>query len=297
MTVVTLTFTGSEEEIVSGIPRTMTITSNIPSTIYFTIDGTTPTISSPIYTGTFNMPDGVNSVTLSAFGVDGSNNAGAILTQVFAPDTTRITVSRIVGSEGFVISRAETGDNTPSGYTADGETARFIDVDLETLDIIRKDVGYNGIAEGTAISVNVPNAESTGSLIDDGFVPFSTPEVGELFNPNARMIMIDNRKDNDLRLIMRPYGSLNDPYREFGGKRIRETTSDAMYISGGFVRRFYSTKNNIMVSYYYDNNEGKYVQNIQELPSNIKNTNNIGVNSSGPPLVFQWVYRGRQSSI
>jgi hypothetical protein len=298
MAVVTLTFTGSEQEIVSGIPQTMTITANVPATIHFTLDGTTPTTSSPIYTDTFDMTDGVNSITLSAFGIDGDSVSGPILTQVFAPDVTDITVSRNVGMEGFVISRADTGDNTPDGFDADGGTSRFIDVDLETIDIIRKEFGFAGIEEGTLVEVGFPDPSATGSLVDDGFVPFSTPEVGELFNPNAQVILIDNRIDNDIQLTLRPYGSLNDEYREIGGQRIREPADDATYVSGGFVRRFYSGKNNVMVSYYFDHNANRYVKNIQDLPSNIQSLDNIGLqHSASMPLVFEWIDRGRQSSI
>jgi len=235
---------------------------------------------------------------LSAFGVDGGGTSGPVLTQVFAPDVTRVSVSRHVDGEGFVISRADTGDDIPDWYDADGAPARFIDVDLETLDVLRRDRGWEGIAPGTQIEVGVPEPGSTASLVDDGFTLYSTPEVGELFNPNARMILIDTRRDNDLNPTLRPFGSLHNPYSEFGGKRIREPADDATYVSGGFVRRFYDTKNNIMVSYYFDHNEGRYIRNIQELPEDIKNTNNIGVQANaGPPLVFEWIYRGRQSSI
>ena len=297
MAVVTLTFTGSEQEIVSGIPQTVTITSNVPATIYFTVDESVPTTSSPIYTGTFDMVDGVNSITLSAFGVDAEDTIGPILTQVFAPDTTRVTVSRNVGMEGFVLSRYGTGDDTPDGFDADGEVARFMDVDMETLDIIRKEFGFDGIEEGTLVKVGYPDPDTTASLIDNDFVPFSTPEVGELFNPDARTIVIDNRIDNDVQLTLRPYGSLSDPYKEFGGKRIRESADDSTYVSGGFVRRFYDAKNNVMVSYYFDHNENRYVKNIQELPDDIQTTDNIGIRGAGMPLVFEWIYRGRQSSI
>jgi len=298
MAVVTLTFTGSEDQIVSGVPRYMTIESNVPATIYFTIDGSTPTTSSPIYTTTFEMPDGVNSVTLSAFGVDGDGVSGPILTQIFAADTTRATVSRHTGLEGFVLDRADMGNDTVYGWDADGEPARFIDVDLDTLDVIRKETGYLGIAEGTEIEVSVPDPSTTGSLIDDGFIPFSTPQHAQFFNRRARMVLIDNREDNDIRLTLRPYGSLHDIYREFGGKRIREAADDAAYVSGGFVRRFYDAKNNVMVSYYFDHNEHRYIKNIQELPENIRTTNNLGIQpNAGPPIVFKWMYRGKQSSI
>lgn len=297
MAVVTLTFTGSDDEIISGIPETMSITSNIPATIFFTIDGTVPTTSSPIYVGSFEMPSGVNSVILSAFGVDNNGIFGPILTQVFAPDTSEITVARNIKGEGFILDRADTGEDVPDWYDAEGAPARFIDVDLETLDIIREDRGFEGIAEGTEIKVGVPDPDSTSSLVDNGFVPFSTPEIGEMFNPDARMILIDNRKSNDLQLILRGFGGLHDPYKEFGGKRIREPADDSTYVSGGFVRRFYNSKNNVMVSYYFDHNEGRHIRNIQELPSDITSTNNVGVRSVGQPLVFEWIYRGKQSSI
>ncbi len=298
MAVVTLTFTSSEEEIVSGIPRYMTITSNVPSTIYFTVDDTTPTTSSPIYSGTFEMADGVNSVTLSAFGMDDDEASGPILTQVFAPDTTRATVSRNVGNEGFVINRPDMGPDYEDGFDADGEPARFIDVDIETLDVIRKTHGLAGIAEGTAVEISIPDPSTTSSLTDDNFVAYSTPEVAELFNPEARLIFIDNRLDNDLNPVLRPHGSLHNIYKEFGGKRLLEAADDAAYVSGGFVRRFYDGRNNVMVSYYFDHNENRHIKNIQALPEGIQTTDNMGVQANaGQPLVFRWMYRGRHSSI
>jgi len=298
MTVVTLTYIGSEQEIVSGIPNTMTIETNIPATIYFTLDESTPTINSPTYVDEFEMPTGLNSVTLSAFAISADNTYSSILTQVFAPDVTRITVSRSVGMEGFVLARADTGENTPDGFDADGATARFIDVDLETLDIARSDRGYMGIEEGIRVEVGFPDPSETASFSDDDFVPFSTPEIAELFNPTAKVIVIDTRLDNDLQPTLRPFGSLHDPYKEFGGKRIREPADDSTYVSGGFIRRFYDAKNNIMVSFYFDHNEARWIKNIQELPANIVTTDNLGIqHRSSQPLVFEWIYRGRQSSI
>lgn len=294
MSVITLTFTGSENEITSGIPKTVSITTNIPSTIHYTIDGTDPTTSSPIYTSAIQLPDNETSVIVSALALDGTGEPSATLTQTFAADTRKIDGRRIIGQEGFIISRADTGDDVEDGFDADGEPARLIDVDLETLDTIHSKFGQDGIAEGTQISVDKPDADTTNSLIDDGFVPFSTPEIGELFNPNARTIYVDGRKDNDLQLIMRPYGGLHDKYTEEGGRRLREPTDDATYVTGGFVRRFYNPQKNIMVSYYFDHNEARHVRTIEELPD-IPNTRRS--NMSGQPLVFQWINRGRQVSI
>ena len=293
MAVVTLTFSGSDELITDGIPRFMTIESNISSTIYFTVNGATPTTNSTIYTGTFEMPTGQTSVILSAFGIDSNGVAGPILTQTFAADVSDISTGRHTGQEGFVLDWYADETNTPTGYDADGDEARFIDVYYETLDLKKASAGAEGLGEGAALEVLVPSPEDTPSRIDDQFQIFSTPEVGELFNPEAMYITIDNRIDNDIRIIPRPYGSLQNIYREYGGKRVREP--GAPYITGGFVRRFYNEKNNVMVSYYADFNEPRYVKNIQDLPLDIPGI--VGEERHNIPLVFKWIYRGRHSSL
>jgi len=294
MTVAVLTFTTSEKEISSGIPQSVSINSNVPATIYYTLDGTSPTTDSPIYIDTISFPTGINSLTLSAFGIDGDSVSGPILTQFFAPNTTKITVSRNVGAEGFVIDRFNMGEDNPTGFDSEGSPARFIDFDPNDLTILQSVRGFLGIGEGTSLKVNIPLPQDTPSFIDDNFQPFSTPEKAELFNPYAKLILIDNRLNNDINIMPRPWGSLSNVYKEFGGKRIRSSASDATYISGGFVRKFYDARNNVMVSYYYDNNENRYVKNIQTLPSNIPNIYIGGINMM--PIVFKWIERGKQSS-
>ena len=289
MAVVILTFTASEEEISSGIPKQLTIDSNIPSTIHYTLDGNTPTLDSPIYVEPINFPTGVNSITISAFGIDSENNQGYTLTQFFAPDTTRITIARNIGIEGIVIDRANYGQDISTAYDIDGAPARFVDIDPEQLHILTSR-GFKGIEAGTVVVINVPLPIDTPSLLDDNFQEFSTPERAELFNPYAKLILIDNRKQNDIQLMLRPYGSLNNIYREFGGKRLRSTTDDAAYVSGGFVRRFYDQRNGVMVSYYYDHNESRYIKNIQQLPNSVPQIAFGGVSTM--PLVFQWLERG-----
>ena len=44
--------------------------------------------------------------------------------------------------------------------------------------------------------------------------------------------------------------------------------TDGTYISGGFVRTFYSAQRNTMVSYYFDHNELRTIKSIQSLPNN-----------------------------
>jgi len=290
-----LTFTASTKEVSSGIPETITITSDVPATIYYTIDGSTPDLSSAVYTDPIAFLTDINSAVLSALGVDSLDVEGAILTQTFAPDTTRVTKSRNVGMEGVVLDRANMGPDIPYRYDSEGSVGTFLDIDPAELDIIRKEKGYDGIQPGTALTVGIPTAQEEPKFNLDAFIPFSTTEKAQFFHPNAKVVLIDNRKDNEVQVTLRGYGSLSDPYKEFGGKRIRESAADATHITGGFVRRFYDAANNIMVSYYYDNMDNKYVKNIQTLPNNIA-AGYRGMSPGGMPLVFQWIGRGRQSS-
>lgn len=293
MSVVVLTFTSSDEEIVSGVPRTVTIESNVPSTIYYTLDGTTPNTDSFIYTDTLEMPEGDSSVTLSAFGIDFDGYESSVLTQLFAADQTQITVSRMIGAEGFVVNRYDDLTDTEWGFDADGYAVSYIDHPIEDLDIIRSDRGYLGIYQGAQIEVSTPLPSDTAYPFDDDFEATTTPEQAEFFNPYAKSIVMDSRINNDLRIINRPFGSMRTLARDDMGFGQLSGT-DSTYVSGGFLRRFYSPQNNIMVSYYFDHNEIRHVKNIQGLPS-IPRT--LGFNSLSQPLVFQWIERGRHSAI
>lgn len=296
MTVVTLTFEGSEKEIVSGIPKFMTIESNVPATIYFTLDGSTPTTDSPIYIDTFEMPDNKNTVVLSAFGEDSDGNTSPILTQSFAPDISIVNVTRNVGLEGIVVDRAFDDTDNVYNYDADGNPASVTDFSVENLNLrlLRSEKGLYGLSDGVAVEVSVPDPESTQTYRDDGLVPFSTPEIGELFNPEARFILVDGRKDNDIHITVKPYGSLHNIYKEFGGKRLLEPAGDAAYISGGQVRRFYDKKNNVMVAYYFDHNEARWVKTINELPDSVPG---IGASVVQHPLIFPWIHPGKQTGV
>jgi len=295
MAVVTLTFTSSDEEIVFGIPRTVTITANIPATIFFTLDGTVPTENSPIHVTSVSMPDNENSVSLSAFGIDADGYSGSILTQVFAPDTTRIDITRHVGLEGFVIDEFANLQNTEDGFDADGNAVRFFDVPLLDLNVIHSSAGRLGVAAGAQIEVSTPNPVDTPTPFDDNFVPFSS-NADQLFNPHARTIIMDNRIDSDIQILNRPWGSIRKTMSRNDWGRSEIMGTDETYISGGFIRAFYSRKNNAMVSYYFDQNELRNIKSIQDLPDGIP-----GIRSNftyaAPPLVFRWIERGRHSTI
>lgn len=295
MAVVTLTFTGSAEEITSGIPRFMTITSNVPSTIYFTLDGSVPTLGSPIYVDTFEFSDGETSIALSAFGVDYDGYLGSVLTQVFSANQSQIDVTRNVGLEGIVVDRYDDPTDIPVGYAYDGTANAVSDIPRIDLEQIHSARGRLGIAAGAQIEIGTPAPEDTAFPFDDEFQPFSNA-AEDFFNPYAKTIIVDNREENAIRITSRPWGSLrtNSMHKNVWSRQ-ELRGSDSTYISGGYIKHFYSPKHNTMVGYYFDQNTNRWVKSIQELPSNIPAF--TGFTKMGQPLVIQWIGRGRHSII
>lgn len=290
---ITLTFTASVEEIVSGVPQSVEITADAVATIFYTLDGTTPTESSSVYTEAISFPDNTNSVVLKAFAIGTELNESEVFTQTYAPDITRLNRTHIVGAEGVKVDAvADERDNT-IGYDDDGIAISYTDEELYKLQDIYSEQGFRGIGSGTAISVDTPDPEDTPYPYDNDFTPYSTNETANTFNPYALVIVMDSRDETEVpKILNRPWGSLRNPAREFNGINLRGENST--YISGGFVKTMYSQKNNVMVSTYWDHNTNRWVKSINELPT-IPRTGGWG--NLSQPLVFRWISRGRFSTI
>jgi hypothetical protein len=103
----------------------VTLTANETATIYYSLDGSTPTTSSSVYSTPISIP---NSVTLKFFAKDTAGNSSAIQSTVFTiniPDTTPPTVSAspaggtYTGTQNITLSANETATIY---YTIDGST-------------------------------------------------------------------------------------------------------------------------------------------------------------------------------
>src|SRR5271166_3530256 len=81
MAVISVTVTQSEEQVVSGIPKTVSITTNIPATIFYTLDGSTPTLFSTMYTGPIFLPVSQLLVVLSILATNGTDSSPIVVEQ------------------------------------------------------------------------------------------------------------------------------------------------------------------------------------------------------------------------
>jgi hypothetical protein len=75
MVVISVSIIESTEQVVSGIPRFITIETNIISVIYYTLDGSVPTINSTIYIDPIQLPLGPPTIVLSVFATNGTDTS------------------------------------------------------------------------------------------------------------------------------------------------------------------------------------------------------------------------------
>lgn len=293
MAIINLTFTGSENKIAFGVPETVTITSSVPSIIHYTLDETEPTEDSLIYTGPIEIPDGTTNITLKAFAIDNEGNEGPVFTQIYAPDVTDIDGHRLIGQEGIAVDRYDDPLNEVIGYDVDGDEVEFTDIEDLELRKLYTERGRLGIDAGTAKTLMFLSPEESPYPYDDDWVAFSDAS-DKYFNPNAKVIVVDSRKDNTIEIINRPYGSLRNIEKDWWGQA-EFSGSQYTYMSGGFVRSCYDPKNGVFVTYYFDKNTCRWVKSIRDQPSS-ETLRKVNFGQTGQPLYFQWLQWGRQSS-
>src|SRR6266705_119192 len=278
MSVITITIAQSPIEKVAGIPLNITVTTNVSSVIFYTLDNTTPTVDSLIITGPLTLPTDQVSVIFKAFATDGTNTS-PIITQVYQNTTIsklRQPRDKVIGLSNSPISqdRGIFGSNSPNPNVTFGNTGG-ITVDDPTL--IGIPDGYDGTATGTPASfTDLPLIDykftysTTDRLGQTGkgigtlpaqikiFVPPPPPAesntANKLFNPKALLIIQDGTQppaNPDIALINRPYFSLNNP-NTTDGTDYTKTAFEGSTVSGSFLRQFYNPRDQTITYYYFD---------------------------------------------
>lgn len=294
MEVLTITFTKQGTEIISGIPEFVAITTNSPAMIFYTLDGSLPTVFSLSYIEPIEMPTNAGQVILSAvaYYLDGYGNLvpSSVLTTTYRTDNSKIGHRR-TWFEGITYIYPG-GLNIPFWY--DGITGApkvFLDLPIETFKdntlISDRDAQGNFIPDSDAQVIPTP-PDQTATQIDNDLTPISSPSDHSTFDPNARVIIIDGRtprNTDDVLLINSPYMTLRNSEEGFNAIDFT-STQGTNYISGSLIKPHYNRAKGIIVFYYYDSNCGRQVKSIQKLPNPTVNPNKAAVISN--PVVFEW---------
>src|ERR1700730_8251585 len=106
-------------------PQSVALSMNVPGTIYYTTDGSTPTTSSIRYTGPIKV---ASSETLKFFGVDQAGNSSAVQSQTYTitapPPVHTLLLPSLRAEDGYVYQFATDGvPNSTNPYIEVGSSS------------------------------------------------------------------------------------------------------------------------------------------------------------------------------
>lgn len=318
MAIISVTVLESSEQVVAGIPCYVTISTNISATVFYTLDGTDPTLLSEMYISPILFPTDLLKIELRILATNGILFS-PIITEVYQTNmlvdarlphsaTDAQAESNIPGLYPYgtnpiqpnaqFLSPAEAGitvDNPvkiqiPSGYDGSGNEVGFTNepYNLENYSIVyttRNSQGQPSVGNLPAnVKIEIPAAP-----------PEETQQFSNLFDPRALVIFQDFSKEdpNDPPQINREFFSLEDNEKVRDGNNYYNSGLDAPPVMGSFLRSHYNPRDNTITYYYLDTHTNKWI--ISKTP--YKPTGTFTGNLSGMALsknkgagvVFEWL--------
>jgi hypothetical protein len=318
MSVISITITESSDQIVSGIPRSVTISTNIISTIFYTLDGCDPTILSDIYVGALFLPT-TQHVILKIFATNGVDSS-PIITEEYSSDilqNLRLPHSATDVQAGENIPPSYPFGTPPSqpmgiylnpgdasvtvnnpelyqysdGYDADGYPAIFSNLpyNLQNYSILYSDSNAEGV-QGRGIG----NLPATVIVEQPPPIAEQTNQFSNTFDPRSFVIFQDFTQQNlnDPPVVNRQFWCLEDSEKIRQGNNYFNTGLDSPTITGTFIRREYNDKDNTMTYYYFDSLACRWIISKSKFEGDLKklHLNLSGVKPGrGSSKVFEWL--------
>lgn len=315
-TVISITVTESSEQLIHGIPKTVTITTSIPSTIFYTLDETIPTTSSSVVVNPLELPTNQNTVVLKLFATDGTDTS-PVITKTYRPDIVILRQShdKVTGDVPTSDSQSNYpyGDPSPSSPIYYGNIA---EEPINTDGSAPYSSAYDGTATGTRTAqTNQPldtyplvfsetditgeRGRGIGTLPAEVTIkqPDAPPETTDmnsrLFNPKALVIYQDNTEepfDPTIRQTNRHLFSLENPEKVKDGTLLTTTGLETQPNSGSLVRAVYNHRENTITYYYFDSQTLRWI--ISKEPyqpaAGIADYSQVFPSRKGGRYVYEW---------
>jgi hypothetical protein len=280
-----ITVVQSTNQIISGIPEYVEVETNVPSVVFYTFDGTDPTIESEFLTGTrLLLPTAVNNVLLKLIAIAGSESS-----DIFEHEwvtTVNAVTKRFEQTQGINILPPNSQVVDSIAVTADGTAARETSIEFVDLEMKATDRDKYKKFEGGKTSLEFINFRLE-ILVNE--IPYqskvSSPNNNLDFDPKAGLIIIDGSTPEkmsaqSIKIINRPNNTMAPRSDAYNYRTSQESVQ-----SSNLVRYFINPKTGKMVFYYFDSRECRWIQSIQQITPKVLD---IG-QQVGNPKVFSWI--------
>jgi hypothetical protein len=323
MALITVTIIESERQRISGVPEFVTLSTSIPSTIYYTLDGTDPSTYSLVYAGgELSLPTNQPSVTLKIFATNGADSS-AIIERHFRPN---IILGR-QSHDRVILSGADCDDcdkTFPYATSSSGIPAAWTSIGTDDLIVDKPGVdnifdGYDGMGNvvgGTDLNLseylikfsdsnrqNTERGRGIGTLPSEVTIapkeapPTSSDRNDNLFNPRALVIYQDSRTppdDPNVVNINRQFFSLPNAEVYKDGALLNTTGLEGNVPTGSLLRTHFNPRDNTMRYYYFDSQALRWIISIEPFTPPSARTHglqNIVFSSrgAGDRKVFRWI--------
>lgn len=317
MAVISITITQSSTQTIPGIPDTITIASNIPALIFFTLDGLDPNYNSSVYSNPIQLPQQNKNLTLKVYATDGTDSS-AIITQNYTGDFSGI---KNIYS-GNARTAQSTSNNNAQSLSAGNSLFPFgTNTNIDN-------INYSGVGNpdntvyNEGISNPIPNAfdengnpTSFSNLPIDPFgqVPIdkNVKLIGKngpvqyvqeesnsddkLFNPKALVIYHDANNLDPLtpQIINRSAFSLENTESIKDGILLTTHHLNSPTITGSFIRSFYNPNTGKMTNYYRDASVNRWIISSWDFSPTNPNLGSLGRivfgREEGSQYVYPWI--------
>jgi hypothetical protein len=298
MSVINITITQSATQTIPGIPDTIAISTSEPSTIFYSLDGSTPDLSSPIYIAPIVMPQTLLNVILNVFATNGVDNS-AVITQTYSTTPEQLPafakgarVSRSAttnlnnasstnslypfGTDGPNSNFQYTGTQnagstvynesqpaTPSGFDGSGNPAGFVNNPTSVNNTFKQI--YSTTNSKGEVSIGVGNLPAKTRIIGKTtpmeYIQEQSSTADKIFNPRALVIYTNTLTDDPTNPVIINRGSFSLENTEIvrDGNLLFNTALDSPPTQGSFVRREFNPVNQTWTCYYRDNTVNRWI--------------------------------------
>lgn len=291
MAVISITIVESSTQIVSGIPESVSIETNIESNIFYTLDGSDPTIYSNIYIDKLKLPTNKPILTLKIFATNGIDNS-LIITNTYKTDSSNKNVRFAHSGTNLPQTNPTFVNDLPFGSNNNQTQQIFTGtsssgLNINNPDLIQVSTGFDGsgnpisFTNGQFVGIPSPNFEvvfsetnaqgeighGIGTLPKFSIIP-TQPEPEEsdtswqFFDPRALVVIQDLTKEQDPGIppiINRQHFSVENVNVVRHGNQYYNTGMSAPPTTGSFIRQYYNPSNNTITYYYFDSSQNRWI--------------------------------------